>query len=242
MTTLMQQICFSAGFLDGEGSFISRGDGDPSVIASQADLEPLKKLQQWFGGHVYPCKANKLSKKPLYSWQLNGSRAIGLMMTVFPLVSKRRQGQIHIAITRWRQRRLNLVLSDADALVLMRRVCDGETMLSVAKSVGFGWTTISHWMNGLKRPHLLAQLQREYPESAVFAKFEARHGWARVTDDDILHMMRECKRRHNAGESLQRICDSFHISRKTMRDWYAGLKRPHLLARLEQELLVSKEV
>ena len=50
-------------------------------------------------------------------------------------------------------------IPDAEALVAMRRIQAGETTKNVAISLGLHHSAVSQWMSGIRRPHLLAQLQ-----------------------------------------------------------------------------------
>lgn len=87
-------ITWAAGFMEGEGSFISRTIGN-EVRATQVNLEPLKKLQILFGGTIRPVK------RPLgyrwsqcYIWKVCGARARGLAMTLYTFMSSKRKTQL----------------------------------------------------------------------------------------------------------------------------------------------------
>ena len=91
---------WAAGFLEGEGSFYTKES--PTVSASQVELEPLLMLHKWFGGHISPHMHGRTDRQDSYIWYVNGSIAIGVMMTLFTLMGERRQGQIKDAILKWR--------------------------------------------------------------------------------------------------------------------------------------------
>lgn len=93
---------WAAGFLDGEGTF--RGNkvsGTAIVRAGQKDAELLLRLQSLFGGGICECRSGYKNYR-IRLWQVAGSVAAGLMMTLYPLLSCRRQGQIRLALGLWR--------------------------------------------------------------------------------------------------------------------------------------------
>src|SRR5574342_551000 len=93
----MRDIAWSAGFLEGEGSFFfSR---NIRVSAEQVQKEPLTKLKELYGGYLYQRK-----KGTIYIWVLISGRAAGLMMTLFHFMSPRRRIQIKAALREWRSR------------------------------------------------------------------------------------------------------------------------------------------
>lgn len=99
-----------AGFMEGEGSFMrkrsgratSKKSGDVfkaiSVCAAQVQREPLERLQKWLGGHVRFRPSKIPTQSDCYSWGVFGARARGVAMTLYPLMSPKRQGQIRVAL------------------------------------------------------------------------------------------------------------------------------------------------
>jgi len=88
-----------AGFMDGEGTFGNGGHVKypcAAVSATQKDIEPLEKLQKFLGGSIGKNSNNTTtgSKRYFYRWQATGPRARGIMMTLYPLLSSRRQTKI----------------------------------------------------------------------------------------------------------------------------------------------------
>lgn len=94
-----KDLYWAAGFLEGEGSFRG-GEGDSKVVAAQVQKEPLERLKTLFGGSLYlELKNNKNSKhKDIWWWKTYGARARGIMMTLYSLMSPRRQAQIKSAL------------------------------------------------------------------------------------------------------------------------------------------------
>lgn len=91
---------WSAGFLEGEGHF---GSNSPTarcavVKAAQVQQEPLSRLRAIFGGRVSAAKGRKENHQDYFIWQISGSRARGVMMTLYCLLSANRQAAIERAL------------------------------------------------------------------------------------------------------------------------------------------------
>jgi hypothetical protein len=56
----------------------------------------------------------------------------------------------------------NVKVSDADALLLLRRVANGESLADVASSASLNENTLRQWYEGINRPALRQQLDREF--------------------------------------------------------------------------------
>jgi len=100
ITPSAKDLYWAAGFLEGEGSFIA--GASEHVYASQVQREPLERLQRMFGGHIRQRTPNSTAfrQQPIFAWQISGTRARGVMLTLFTLLSPKRQEQIKKAITR----------------------------------------------------------------------------------------------------------------------------------------------
>jgi hypothetical protein len=98
-----RDIAWAAGFLEGEGSF-SCPRVAPQIQASQVQRDPLDRLQAMFGGHIYHLRhtSDHPLRKPYYRWNLNGTRAAAVMMTITGLMSPRRVEQIIAALAPWK--------------------------------------------------------------------------------------------------------------------------------------------
>ena len=81
------EIGWCAGFLEGEGSFT--GGRGFTIKAGQRSREPLERLQLLLGGRI-----GTQSKGQLFRWSVSGPRARGVALTLYPLLSERRQEQI----------------------------------------------------------------------------------------------------------------------------------------------------
>lgn len=102
-------IGWAAGFMEGEGCFTHTGGrtayGSERVQASQVNREPLERLLALFGGRVIERQNNPRGfggrgAGVINVWQVNGTRARGVMLTLFSLMSERRKGQILASLHR----------------------------------------------------------------------------------------------------------------------------------------------
>src|SRR5580765_8118192 len=97
-----------AGILEGEGSFIIRPSerkGRYYILAKMQStdedticrIHSVTGLGKMNGPYCYG-KSNKL----VWSWYTIGKDAAALMMTLYPMMSERRQGQIKYCLNKWR--------------------------------------------------------------------------------------------------------------------------------------------
>jgi DNA-directed RNA polymerase subunit RPC12/RpoP len=78
---------WAAGFLEGEGTF---GRSTTEVVAAgQKQRWPLDRLRAAFGGSV-----KRHRNTSYYDWRVTGARARGLMMSLYGMLSPRRQEQV----------------------------------------------------------------------------------------------------------------------------------------------------
>lgn len=96
----LKDIYWSAGFLDGEGSF-QFIKNTARISAPQNSPEVLYKLQTFFGGHIY--ETPQLNN---WSWFLYSNPAIGVMYTIYNLMSDKRKNEIKNVINLWRESKI----------------------------------------------------------------------------------------------------------------------------------------
>ncbi len=96
-------IMWAAGFLEGEGCFQSTRN-TALITATQVQESPLLKLNSVFGGKIRFFSRRNPSGcvTNYYRWELYGAAAVGMMMTLFSLMSPKRRSAIETAIHRWR--------------------------------------------------------------------------------------------------------------------------------------------
>lgn len=101
MATLYE-LYWAAGFLEGEGSF-SGHTRTARVSAWQVQKEPLGRLQRMFGGTIrYIQRRNAPpTHSAVHTWEITGGKARGVIMTLYALMSPKRQGQMNRALFVW---------------------------------------------------------------------------------------------------------------------------------------------
>jgi len=106
-------IYWAAGFLEGEGSFTTSTGSNRYPVSSaqvrQVQKEPLERLRWIFGGRisightkktmVSPENGKAYNCQPIHAWYTHQARARGIMMTVYSLMSPKRQEQIRKVLT-----------------------------------------------------------------------------------------------------------------------------------------------
>lgn len=109
--THLETIVWTAGFLEGEGSFVlmkSRRDR-PRVACSQVNREPLDFLLNSFGGTISVQRREGRpghgNRRDLSQWTLDGEPAVQLMGELLPYLSVTRRAQISAVLDgTWEQR------------------------------------------------------------------------------------------------------------------------------------------
>jgi hypothetical protein len=91
------EIAWAAGFLEAEAYFSSRS----SIVVHQTNREPLDWLKCFFGGTVRDGH-RRYEENPRWSkqwvWTVNSERARGVALTVYSLMSPKRQAAIRLMI------------------------------------------------------------------------------------------------------------------------------------------------
>jgi hypothetical protein len=99
----LKELYWAAGFVEGEGTFGAGRNSTGTWLhfdISQVELEPLLRLQKCLGGRIYGPYRKHPQRKPIY--QMSIAPAAGAMMTLWPLMSKKRKDQIASALKKWR--------------------------------------------------------------------------------------------------------------------------------------------
>ena len=107
MSISTRSLYWTAGFLEGDGSFLFSKARNVTVSAAQVQRWPLDKLQGMFGGsisiHHYP---DRPTWQSVHRWVLTGTKAAGLMMTLFSLMTVYRKEQIKKALEGWKTKEI----------------------------------------------------------------------------------------------------------------------------------------
>lgn len=105
-------IGWIAGFLEGEGCFSQNAAA--SIYAKQVSIEPLEQLVRLVGGTIYRLAIGRNGpRQAIHQWYIGGSDAAGLGMTIYCLMSPRRQSQIQVMLTVWKSADLRRMLKAA---------------------------------------------------------------------------------------------------------------------------------
>jgi len=90
---------WAAGFYEGEG-YARRMTRGEQVIVAQKDPWSLERLRALFGGSITHRDISTPAGNPteIYNWSLTGARARGFLMSIYGLLSPRRQEQARKAL------------------------------------------------------------------------------------------------------------------------------------------------
>jgi hypothetical protein len=109
--SLTARLVWTAGFLDGEGTFSARRwtrspKVAPLIQCGQVQRAPLEWLQACWGGSIDRLKRRASISRdlPIFNWRLHNSPAVRLMMTLYPLLSPNRRAQVRKALIAWHSR------------------------------------------------------------------------------------------------------------------------------------------
>jgi len=95
------------GLYEGEGGCgHGRSAGHVWLRISQRSPEVLLRCQKLLDGKIYRMSSQKSLRPgvPMHCWHLTGPAAIGLLMTMYPLLSMKRKLQIRVVLLGWRHK------------------------------------------------------------------------------------------------------------------------------------------
>ena len=93
------KIAWVAGFIEGEGCISFRQGA--SLCVSQVQKFPLEYLNSVVGGKIY--KAMTPAGKPMFRHCLFGAHAVSVLMSIYCLMSPKKQSQIRNVIRKWKK-------------------------------------------------------------------------------------------------------------------------------------------
>ncbi len=103
----IKELYWAAGFIEGEGCFRKSSLRQSTAVSvAQVQREPLERVQRLFGGNINGKDAAKYNPRAsyCYTWAVGGVAAVGIAMTLYPLMSTKRKRQIRETLTYWRSR------------------------------------------------------------------------------------------------------------------------------------------
>ena len=95
-----RNFAWAAGFLEGEGCFECDLHNGIRVSASQVQRWPLEYCERIFGGKIFIRKAWGNNKQQ-FRWAVMGTRAAGVMMTLYGFMSPKRKERMFSAVQQW---------------------------------------------------------------------------------------------------------------------------------------------
>lgn len=106
----VKDLGYLAGIIDGEGCLQLRDNHNkgrrfyPRITVKMTDLDVLQKCQRITGaGNIRPIKNVPLGYKPQWSWTVEKGRdASAILMTIYSMMSARRQEKIVEILRGWR--------------------------------------------------------------------------------------------------------------------------------------------
>lgn len=108
MSPTKVELAWAAGLLEGEGCFTLNGPSKrtPMVGLNMTDRDVVEKFAQIFKLpqtiYTYQYGANR---KPVHQLRIIGKRAVGLMLTLFSFLCRRRRERIKEVLKIWQSAR-----------------------------------------------------------------------------------------------------------------------------------------
>jgi hypothetical protein len=104
-----RDLYWLAGLIEGEGCFHgSDGNGGQTTISiNMTDRDVIERAAAIFGATEKISQRStigRLGKKPIFCIRVNGTRAVGWMMTLYSLMGARRKQKIRVVLDAWSKR------------------------------------------------------------------------------------------------------------------------------------------
>jgi hypothetical protein len=133
-----EDLCWLAGLIEGEGTFLAgppSAPRSPAVQLSMVDRDVVERAGALLGAAVSVVPSRREGWKTAYCTRVRGARAVLWMKRLRPLMGSRRREQIDRAMASYAPdpRRL---LSEARAGEALRRLAHGESVKQVAERLG----------------------------------------------------------------------------------------------------------
>lgn len=149
-----EDLCWLAGLLEGEGSFM-RGPPSkphqPAVAVQMTDRDVIARVAVLLGVKYH--KSLRASWKPIFCCLTRGQPAVDLMLKLRPLMGARRQHQINRAVRSFKVKRV-CKLDARKVRAIRRRLTTNETIVSIASSFDVAHYTIRAIRDGVIYKHV----------------------------------------------------------------------------------------
>ena len=149
-------LCWLAGLIEGEGTFLAGPPStprSPAVQLSMVDRDIVERAGALLGAAVTVVPSRREGWKTAYCVRVRGARAVLWMQRLRPLMGTRRQAQIDRAIASYApdpRRRLD----DERATEALGRLARGESVREVAERFGTSIWCIYDLRLGRTHAHL----------------------------------------------------------------------------------------
>lgn len=154
-----------AGILEAEGSFLAPPPSEPNsprITIAMTDEDVIVRVSDAFGVKYQIWHPKNERHKTVYLAHVSGRHAADLMRELYPLMSKRRQGQIDRALENHNykpnQKGQNagfVKLTDDQVREIKKRLANGETQTSIAAVFGVSPRAISDIYCGKTWGHII---------------------------------------------------------------------------------------
>lgn len=142
-----EELAWIAGWLEGEGSFITRGT-TCSVTASSTDLDVLERVRSLAGGRVHAITKRQAHWKDAWVWTLSGTPAYELMTRLLPWLGSRRAARAQEVLAQrdaYEAERASKTEALNAKRARMRELrATGMTHDQIARELGVHRTSVSH--------------------------------------------------------------------------------------------------
>lgn len=137
-------LVWLAGYLEGEGSFMRGSPSQPNLPVIQVmatDEDVILRVANMFGTACQKIKSRSQKWKQAYSTRLRGKKAVNFMMSLKPLMGKRRQQQIEKALASYNAKSYKLTEDIVKQIKIALQ--QGKKQGVVAKEFGLRRETVN---------------------------------------------------------------------------------------------------
>jgi hypothetical protein len=101
-----QDICWLAGLMEGEGTFIMTSGRSPTMTIQMNDKDVITRVAELTRGPVYGPYWYKRNNG-VFRTSIHGQHAIGWMMTLYSQLGERRRAKIREVLATWQASKRN---------------------------------------------------------------------------------------------------------------------------------------
>jgi hypothetical protein len=139
-----KEIIWTAGLLEGEGSFRNKTHGHvPIVECEMTDKDVIEKLQEIWGGKIYFYPARKSHYKDTWTWHISGEDAAQIMNTILPFMFERRSSKMQTVLFNWQKRKDTISSNEQNGLKAAEEyLLSSLSLRQVAKKYSISYETV----------------------------------------------------------------------------------------------------